>query len=522
MTKNLLFPALAVASVGAATAAEKPNIIFILCDDMGYGDVSFLDDNSKIRTDNLDQMAREGVYFSDAHSSSSVSTPTRYGILTGRYNWRSSLKQSVLGGYSPALISPDRSTMASMLKSAGYTTGYIGKWHLGWDWAVLEGSEYDEPTFDYNTMSFDNVDYTKKVENGPTTRGFDYSYGFNGSLDMPPYVYIENDMPTAVPRKMTVRKGTAPDDKGGWWRVGPTADDFEHWDVLPHLVDKAGEFIQEKAQGDEPFFLYLPLPAPHTPILPTKEYLGKSGIGRYGDFVLMVDDMIGRVLQSVKDAGVDENTIVVFTTDNGCSTAADIPAMIALGHYPNSIYRGNKADLFDGGHRVPCILRWPAKVKHHEVAQTVCQTDFFATFAAVAGYNVQDDEAEDSYNLLPAITAKRDVKPIREATIHHSITGEFTIRQGDWKLLQSCSSGGWSYPRPADAEKMGDLPPVQLYNMKDDPSEQTNLYDKYPEKVKELTELLKRYIQDGRSTPGAPQENDADMRGDWAQLNYFM
>ena len=478
---------------------KHPNIIFILADDMGYGDVSYMDPNSKIKTKNLDRMASEGVVFTDAHSSSSVSTPTRYGILTGRYNWRSTMKQSVLNGYSKALIAPGRETLASMLKKQGYATAGIGKWHLGWDWNNIDAG-------------IDSVDFSKPVANGPTTRGFDYYYGFCGSLDMSPYVYIENDMPTSLPDRVTENKG-----KYSWWRKGPTGADFVHEEVLPNLIDRACSYVKEKASSEQPYFLYLPLPAPHTPILPVEEFRGKSGLGEYGDFVLMVDAMVGRVLQAVKESGEDENTIVVFTTDNGCSPAAGIPELIAQGHYPNSIYRGHKADLFDGGHRVPCIMRWPGGAKPHRVDQTVCLTDFYATFAALNGYTLDDTEGEDSYNLLPAIASETGVAPIREATVHHSIAGQFTIRRGEWKLLLSPSSGGWSAPKPNDSTALASLPPVQLYNMKTDPSEQKNVEAQHPEKVAELRSLLVKYVEEGRSTPGKPQKNDGDYP--WKQLN---
>ncbi|WP_129698406.1 sulfatase family protein [Parabacteroides goldsteinii] len=497
--KFVLLPLLAVGMLNVSAKDKQPNIIFILADDMGYGDVSYLDSRSKIKTENLDGMAREGVVFTDAHSSSSVSTPTRYGILTGRYNWRSTMKQGVLNGYSKALITPERETMASMLKKQGYTTAGIGKWHLGWNWNNIDAGA-------------DSVDFSKPVTNGPTTRGFDYYYGFCGSLDMSPYVYIENDMPTSLPDRVTENKG-----KYSWWRKGPTGADFVHEEVLPNLIDRACNYVKEKASSDQPYFLYLPLPAPHTPILPVEEFRGKSGLGDYADFVLMVDAMVGRVLQAVKESGEDDNTIVVFTTDNGCSPAAGINELIAQGHYPNSIYRGHKADLFDGGHRIPCILRWPGGAKPHHVEQTVCLTDFYATFAALNGYKLKDTEGEDSYSLLPAIVSETEVSPIREATVHHSIAGQFTIRQGEWKLLLSPSSGGWSAPRPKDSVALATLPSVQLYNMKTDPSEKKNLEAQYPEKVAELRSLLVKYVEEGRSTPGKPQKNDGDYP--WRQLN---
>lgn len=500
--KNVFLATAAILSLLSCTEKQKqPNIIFILADDMGYGDVSYFDNNSKLKTENLDRMAQEGVVFTDAHSSSSVSTPTRYGILTGRYNWRSTLKNNVLYGYDKALIPADRETMASMLRKNGYTTAGIGKWHLGWDWDNIDAGK-------------DKVDFSKPVQNGPTTRGFDYFYGFCGSLDMAPYVYIENDMPTSLPDRETVNEG-----KYSWWRKGPTGVDFVHEQVLPNLVDRACNYIREKAKADQPYFLYLPLPAPHTPILPTEEFRGKSGIGEYGDFVLMVDAMVGKVLQAVKESGEDGNTIVVFTTDNGCSPAAGIKEMEAQGHRPNSIYRGHKADLFDGGHRIPCILRWPEGTKPHEVRQTVCLTDFYATFAAINGYKLMDSEGEDSYNLLPAIVSETEIDPIREATVHHSIDGQFTIRQGDWKLLLSASSGGWSAPTPTDTLALDSLPPIQLYNMKDDPSETTNVEAEHPEIVSRLRALMAKYVREGRSTPGAPQKNDGEYP--WKELDWM-
>lgn len=487
----------------SALGQQRPNIVFILADDMGYGDVSCLGgDSSLLHTPHIDRLAAEGVTFADAHSGSSVSTPTRYGILTGRYSWRSTLKQGVLNGYSKALIPEGRETMASMLKKQGYTTACIGKWHLGWNWNNIAAGK-------------DSVDFSRPITNGPTARGFDYFYGFCGSLDMPPYVYVENDMPTSLPDRETVNKG-----KYSWWRKGPTGADFDHADVLPNLVARACRYIEENARSEQPYFLYLPLPAPHTPILPTEEYRGKSGIGEYGDFVLMVDDMVGKVLKAVADSGEEDGTIVVFTTDNGCSPAAGIEEMKKQGHSPNYIFRGHKADLFDGGHRVPCLLRWPGKVKPHTVRQTVCLTDFYATFAAVAGHRMADSEGEDSYSLCPALDSERELAPIREATVHHSIKGEFSIRKGKWKLLLSPSSGGWSFPRPGkDDAVIATLPRVQLYDMEADSVERHNLEAVRPEVVEELKDLLTQYIQNGRSTPGVHQTNDGPHR--WKQIMWI-
>lgn len=486
---------------GKIVEDKKPNIVFILADDMGYGDVSILNPESKIQTQNIDKLGRDGVVFTDAHSSSSVSTPTRYGVLTGRYNWRSTLKSGVLNGYSKALIPQDRKTIAAALKEQGYQTACIGKWHLGWDWNNIDAG-------------VDSVDFSKPITNGPTKLGFDYFYGISGSLDMAPYVYVENDMPTALPNRTTVNDGMK------YWRKGLTASDFDHEQTLPNFVNRAVDYIHEKSKEDKPFYLYLPLPAPHTPILPVKEFQGKSGLNPYGDFVLMVDHMVGRVMQALEEAGINENTILVFTTDNGCSPQALFDELEAKGHYANYIYRGYKADLFDGGHRIPCVLRWPSKIKPHVVNQTVCLTDFFSTFAATSGYSVKENEAEDSYNLLPLLVNTTEKEVVREATVHHSIQGQFTIRKGDWKLLLSPSSGGWSFPRPGtDDEVIATLPAVQLYNLKQDPCESQNIYQQHPEVVEELRELMKQYIRNGRSTPGLAQKNDGPEV--WTQLKWM-
>ncbi len=470
---------------------EKPNIIFILADDMGYGDVSALNKDSKIKTPYIDKMAENGVVFTNAHSSSSVSTPTRYGILTGRYNWRSTLKNGVLYGYDKALIRPDRATTASILGEQGYETACIGKWHLGWTWNNIEKGP-------------DSVDFTRPITNGPTAIGFDYFYGIAASLDMPPYVYVENEMSTALPDRITSGKGMQ------MWREGPTASDFEHRKTLSHLIDKAVAYINNRA-GDKPFYLYLPLPAPHTPILPDEQFQGKSGLNPYGDFVMEVDYMVGRIVETLKQNGMEDNTLLVFTADNGCSPAARIEELQEKGHYPSYIYRGHKADLYEGGHRIPCIVQWPARIKPHVVDQTVCLTDFMATFAAITGYDLKDNEAEDSYNILPLLMKTSGQETIREATVHHSINGEFSLRRGDWKLLFSPSSGGWSFPRPGrDTAIIRTLPEIQLYNLKTDPEEVYNVYKENPGVVREFRDIMIRYIRDGRSTPGIPQKNEGD------------
>ncbi|MFI3291367.1 MAG: arylsulfatase [Opitutales bacterium] len=512
MKKSFKFLAIAMGLCVAISsyAAKKPNIIFILADDMGYGDVSILNPEGKIPTPTLDKMATDGMIFTDAHTSSSVCTPSRYGILTGRYNWRSTLKGGVLSGYSKALIPQDRTTMASMLKASGYNTALIGKWHLGWDWAMqgnLDGANLN--SLNSKKHKDINVDFSKPVTNSPKDKGFDYYYAICGSLDMPPYVYVENDMPTDTSNDMQQTKGG---------RAGPIASDLVLDQVVGNFIDRSCKYIKEQAKGNKPFFLYLPLTGPHTPIVPTKKFTGKSSLGsKYADFVIQIDKQLASIFKTLEDEGISDNTIVVFTADNGCSPAANINALLKKGHSPNADLRGNKADLYDGGHRVPCLVQWGNGIKKGSVAnQTVCLTDFFATFADIAGYKLKDSEGEDSFDLI-SIFNNANAPQVRESTIHHSIDGDFAIRMGDWKLLVSASSSGWSYPHPTkDKADVAKLPSLQLYNMKDDKSEKTNLIAQHPEKAKEMLAQLRKEIEDGRSTAGAKQTND--VNGTWKQL----
>jgi arylsulfatase A-like enzyme len=502
----------------------KPNVIYILTDDIGYGDVKCFNPDGKIPTPNIDAMAANGIMFTDAHSSSAVCTPTRYGILTGRYNWRTSLKSFVLSGYSKSLIKPDRTTIAGMLKQQGYTTGYIGKWHLGWDWDIEkkdstlikndknDGEKVDSALNLDELSSIPTVNFNTPIKNGPSSHGFDYSFGFCGSLDMPPYVYVENDVPTMVPSKSSV----SVDDKA-FWREGPTAEDFVHAKVLQKLTDKALAFINKSAKRESPFFLYLPLSAPHTPILPTTEFLGKSNTNMYGDFVMEVDNVVRQIREVIKSNGIAENTLVVFTSDNGCSPKANFEELAKVKHDPSYLFRGTKADIYEGGHHVPFIIEWPkGAAKNKMVSNTICTTDFFATCAEITSYKIKDNEGEDSYSLVPLLKGET-IEKFRDYTVHHSVNGSFAIRQGDWKLCFLPGSGGWSYPTPETIKKEKlHLPAMQLFNLKEDIGETKNLIAKNPEKVAELKAALKKIILDGRSTPGKTQKNEGT--DDWWQV----
>ncbi len=468
---------LAANQAKGAETPKLPNIIFILADDMGIGDPGSFNKNSKIPTPNIDRLAKEGIRFTDAHTPSSVCTPTRYGILTGRYCWRTSLKQGVLQGYDPLMIEPDRMTVASFLKQHGYRTAAVGKWHLGLGSA--------KPT-----------DYSKPLTPGPNSVGFDYFFGIPASLDMPPYVFVENDRCVKQPTETIMAPTANRHEENYFWRAGAIAPGFKHVDVLPTLTDKAVGFLESQVKEGKPFFLYFPMNGPHTPWVPSKDFSGKSQVGPLGDFTMQVDASVGRVLEAVDRLKLADNTLVIFTSDNGAPwTPEDVKK---FGHNSNEPYRGQKSDAYEGGHRVPFIARWPGQIKPGTTSsQTICLTDLLATTAAIIGDKLPENAGEDSYNILPALRGEKLEKPIREATVHHSGGGMFAIRQGDWKLIDGLGSGGFTNPKtekPQPGSPMG-----QLYNLADDLAETKNLYKEKPEAVAQLKKLLEEYKAKGRS-----------------------
>ena len=471
---------------------RPPNIVYILADDMGYGDVSCLNVDAAWKTPHMDRVAAEGMVFTDAHSGSAVCTPTRYGVLTGRYAWRTRLARGVLGGASDHLIDPERVTVASFLGEHGYHTACLGKWHLGWDWARSSA----EPKA---------IDFNAPVRFGPKANGFDHYFCHSGSLDMAPYVWVEDDRVTAVPDRTTANK-----DYQGFWREGLTGADFNHVEVLPELTRRAVEHVRSRAKTKRPFFLYLALPAPHTPILPTADFQGKSGTNPYGDFVLQVDDTIGQVLRAVDDAGISSETLFIVTSDNGCSPRARFAELAEFGHRPSHVFRGHKADIFEGGHRVPFLVRWPKVVAvGSRCEQTICLTDLLRTCADVLGEPLPESAGEDSVSLLSVLRGG-ELGSSRDAVVHHSINGSFAVRQGEWKLILCPGSGGWSVPKPGPARKQG-LPLVQLYDLVVDCAEQVNVAAAHPQRVERMIALLERLVVEGRSTAGAPQANDRDV-----------
>ena len=474
-------------------ASETPiNIVIVLADDLGYGDPGCYNDQSKIPTPNIDRLAAEGLRFTDAHTPSSVCSPTRYGLLTGRYAWRTKLKRSVLWPWSLPLIEKDRLTLPAMLQQHGYHTACIGKWHLGWDWPIdTDGHVSDE--FDGVAIAAKKrvplgkrIDFSRPIASGPTSRGFHYYFG-DDVPNFPPYCFIENDHTVGIP---SVDK-----PKGMFGHDGPTLAGWDLSVVMPTLAQKAAAYIEERAKHpDQPFFLYVPLTAPHTPIAPSPHFAGKSEAGIYGDFVHEVDWVLGQVLSALDRTGTAKNTLVIFTSDNGSpqrngiDMSGPIGSVKKFGHDPSRPWRGMKSDAWEAGHRVPYVMRWPGRTPAGETSsEPIILTDLMRTFATIVGHSLPEDSAEDSFDILTAFEGKRTHRPIHNHLVHHSGNGVFAIRQGNWKLILGKGSGGFTrYKAPADA------PAGQLYHLGDDPDEMRNLYSEKPEIVEQLSELLKK------------------------------
>jgi arylsulfatase A-like enzyme len=490
----------------ASAAAPRPNIVVILADDLGYGDVQAFNPNGKIRTPQLDQLAAQGIRFTDAHSPSAVCSPTRYGLITGRYAWRSKLQQGVLGGLSPRLIEPGRMTIASLLNANGYHTACVGKWHLGMDWVRKAGKSVNELGIE-SPDQVHNVEYDQPIANGPNSVGFDSYFGISASLDMVPYTFIRDDHVVANPtedKRFLMVHGRP---MKGFTRLGPGAPEFEASGVLPELTKQAVQYLESRAEAAHqgaPFFLYLPLASPHTPTAPRDEWVGKSGLNVYADFVMQTDAAVGKVLQRLEELKLADNTLVIFTSDNGCSPSADLAELRAQGHDPCAGWRGHKADIYEGGHRVPFIARWPGKISPNSTSAALAtHTDLLATAAEILGIDLPAEAGEDSISLLPALTGKPGR---RKDLISHSVNGSFAIREGNWKLALCPGSGGWSKPRPGQ-DDTSSQPLVQLFDLVQDPGETTNLQDQQPDTVARLTKLLETQASQGRSTAGAAQDN---------------
>jgi arylsulfatase A-like enzyme len=500
----------ALTSISAKAIGDPlPNIVYILADDLGYGDLGCYNEGSKIPTPFLDRLASEGMRFTDAHSPSSVCTPTRYALLTGRYAWRTRLQRNVLGPWDKPLIAPDRLTVGKLLQQHGYATACIGKWHLGQNYSTDDG----KPPIGGAKNALGNVNFTKPITDGPITRGFDHYFG-TIVPNYPPYCFIENDRTVGIP--------SLPTEGRNFNIPGPMVPGWKLEDILPEMTRHAVRWVEDTAKTKKPFFLYFSLTSPHYPVVPAREFLGQSKAGEYGDFVHQSDWTVGQVLDALKRAGVAENTLVIFTSDNGSEITGEVKPGVydrakQFDHRSSGVLRGAKRDAWEGGHRVPFIASWPGRIKQGtESNQTMCHVDFIATVAAILGEKLPDNAGEDSINVLPVLLGEKLSAPVRESTVHHSAQGKFAIRKGDWVLIDAPSgddNGARGEPQWLKDERsytqhsqLG-----ELFHLREDLAQRHNRFADKPEIVRELKTLLEKYKHEGRSTPGEAQQNDVEI-----------
>jgi len=491
-----------------ALASAPPNILIIYADDLGYGDVQcYNPQRGKIPTPHIDRLALQGLQFRDAHSSSGVCSPSRYTLLTGRYHWRSRLQQGTVPVWGPPLIAPDRLTVAGLAQRHGYRTACIGKWHLGQDWPITGdewpnftgfggqfggGGKVSTTVTEAHRATWREV-FSRPIGGGPTTRGFDEYFGTDVP-NWPPYCFIENDRTVGIPSELLPAEKLVRNQAS---LQGPALPGWQLEDVLPALGDRAVQFLHRQARAKQPFLLYLSLTSPHTPLAVNKPWLGHSGLNLYADLVMETDAVVGRVLEALRDSGAAGNTVVFFTSDNGCAPSIGADELEAKGHFPSGPLRGYKGSVFEGGHRVPFVVRWPGVVQPGTVCgQLVHQADLLATVAEVLGAKVPDDAGEDSFSLLPLL--RGGDRPVREHAVSCASNGVPGLRRGPWKLILQ-----------RDAKAGTD---VQLHNLDSDLGEQTNLAAQKPELAAEMRALMERLITEGRSTPGARQKNDVEVR----------
>lgn len=485
---------------------KRKNIIYILADDIGIGDISCYNPDSKLHTPHLDALAVEGIRFTNAHSTSALCSPSRYSILTGRYNWRSWLKQFVLNMGDRNMIDPGRMTVASFLKERGYATACVGKWHLGLCWEKDPENEF-------------GIDFTKPFRNGPLDCGFDYFYGLEASLNQPPYAFLENDRITTLPDGTSGVKNYWPGIPNGnreAWIYGPAHSSFDVHTCTEKLQEKAMSVLRDLAAGDKPFFLYYPTTAVHVPWLPAKEFEGTSGIGYYGDFVLMTDWMVGQLAEELVRLGIEEDTIVVFTSDNGSGAMTDLDRILSCGHNPSSIFRGYKGDIWEGGHRIPYIIKAPGLAQAGTKNDSLVSLgDFLATVADIHGQTLPPEAGVDSVSNLPLWQGRAD--SVREEMVYSSFDGSLAIQKGPWKL-EMCPGAGSPSDKGVD---FSGKPAFQLYRLDGDIGERRNLIEACPEIYRELRVKLAEYICRGRSTEGPEEKNDGAEHDFWKEIAWI-
>jgi arylsulfatase A-like enzyme len=493
-------------ALAAPPAEGPPNVVVILADDFGVGDIQAHYPDNKIATPHLDRLVRQGMSFTDAHSPSAVCSPTRYGLLTGRYAWRTRLQEWVIAAYEPPLIAEDRPTLPGFLRRHGYHTACIGKWHLGWEWP---GPQPGRMTERRNALASLTWDFDKPIGGGPTARGFDHYFGTD-IPNLPPYTFIENDRVLVQPTERAAFDPNEGVHLPGRFGGAPMAPGWRLQEILPELTRRAVRYVHDRAERDEPFFLYFALTSPHEPVVPTKDFRGQSGIAPIADFVMQTDWSAGQVIAAIDEAGIADDTIVLFTADNGHSHYTGWEQLVAAGHRPSGPYRGHKGDVWEGGHRVPLVVRWPGQVAAGTSSdRTVCLTDVFATCADVLGAEPPADGAEDSLSFLPSLLGRPDAAG-RETLVNHSNVGEFAYRDGPWKLVFRMSGRDLEQSR-------GKATVAELYNLENDVGEQHDLAGEHPEIVERMTKGLKSLIDRGTSRPDQKASNDTAVRFDTTQ-----
>jgi arylsulfatase A len=492
---------------GAAYAATQPNVLILYADDMGYGDLGANNPDSKIPTPHLNKLAAEGMRFTDGHSSSGICTPSRYALLTGRHHWRKF--HDITGSFDDSMLDAAQLTLPEMLQAKGYHTAHIGKWHLGMNWDAIRNKDVAGIPAVHNkkkrlAMTPKAFDWSKKVPNGPTAHGFDYSFT-DGVINFPPYCWLENDKVVKAPDIMMDPALWKPLQEGNWeCRPGPMVSGWDPYENLPTITKKAVEYIKGRGENEQPFFLYFALPAPHAPIVPNDEFIGKSKAGPYGDYMVESDDACGQLLKALDDAGLTDNTLVIFSADNGSEQYAYARDQ-KYDHWSSAPFRGVKRYIYEGGHHVPFVVKWPGVTKAGSVSDAlISQIDIMGTLAEVVGYNLPNDQAEDSHNALPLIQGKTD--RVRTVHIHNTFEDQYGIRQGDWVLLncpQLSTRGAtlnktWAakHHYPEEQPHIG-----MLYNLKTDIGQRHDVSAEHPEKVESMTALLEKIRRQGYSAP---------------------
>ena len=500
--KPLLLLAL-VATAAVAAERSLPNVVILYADDMGWGDLGVQNPDSKIPTPNLDRLAAEGTRFTNAHSSSGVCTPSRYALLHGRYHWRKF--HGIVNAFDPPILDPERLTLAELLKAKGYRTACIGKWHLGWDWQAIRRPGAT-PALDKKgrTKVFapDAFDWSQPVPGGPLDHGFDHYFG-DDVPNFPPYAWIENDRLLAAPTEpLNITPKTA---EGSWEaRPGPMVAGWDFYAVVPRLAERAEEWVRAQRGREGPFFLYAPFNSPHAPIVPSAEFTGTSKAGGFGDFMAQTDAAAGRILRALEEIDAADNTLVVFTADNGAESYA-YERVRAFGHRSSGPFRGVKRDLWEGGHRVPFVVRWPGIVPAGRVSDAlISQIDLFATIATAVGASIPAGSAEDSHDQTPLLRGGEI--SARASLVHNTNEKGYAVRMGDWVLIDAPTGAVSKVPAWFDAENgyTKHDQPGELYNLREDPGQKRNLYAEQPAKVAELRAELQRIRANGEVRPLAP------------------